>query len=249
MTAYLISLNALRENVRLLLEPLIDRLALQFLKLQEIDLLLQVPILRLTLQVLQILPLLLLLVLLVSDILLAQQPPPPLFHLLQLIFHLLSCQRIISVRLRCRGGSGCATQINCRPVILRVLRDHQASCGIILDGDEHSAIVPLGHDHLPLPENVIRSHLCEALLACDDVVELGLRVEQIFGDRPPGELLLPLKVIVDVEVLEGVVTEEAALVLDDVEDLPYRSLLLEVLAYRVQRDLLPFLLIEIDLAV
>jgi hypothetical protein len=74
----LIPLHALREYVRLLLEPFIDRLAFPLLKLEEGDLLLQVLVLLLTLQVLQVLPLFLLLVLLISDTLLAQEPPPPL---------------------------------------------------------------------------------------------------------------------------------------------------------------------------
>ena len=52
MATDLFPLHALREYVRLLLEPLIDRLALPLLKLEEGDLLLQVLVLLLTLQVL-----------------------------------------------------------------------------------------------------------------------------------------------------------------------------------------------------
>ena len=55
MAEVLLPLHALWEYVRLILEPLIYRLALHLLLLEQADLLLQVPILLLTLQILQIL--------------------------------------------------------------------------------------------------------------------------------------------------------------------------------------------------
>ena len=49
-------------------------------------------------------------------------------------------------------------------------------------------------------------------------------------------------------MLERVISQEAALGLHAIENLTHCRLALEGLSYRIKRDLLPFLLIEIDLA-
>ena len=82
--------------------------------------------------------------------------------------------------------------------------------------------------------DVARSHLSEALLAREDVVELGQRVEQVVRDLLPGKLFLHRQVIVNLKVLEGVVTDEVALVFHAVEDLTYCYLAQEGLGHRGQ---------------
>ena len=116
---------------------------------------------------------------------------------------------------------------------------------VILHGDINGAVLALGHDHLSLLEYIISRYSGETLLASlpQHMVELGLRIQQVVSDGLPSELLLLLQVVVDVEVLEGVITEEATLIFDLVEDLPDSSFALEVGCDRVQGDFLCLVLV------
>jgi len=92
---------------------------------------------------------------------------------------------------------------------------------VILQSNIDGAIFALGHDHLPLLEYVISRYSCKAFLAClsQNVMELGLGIQKVVSDGLPSELFLLLQLVVDVEVLEGVITKKTTLVFDLVEDL------------------------------
>ena len=91
-----------------------------------------------------------------------------------------------------------------------------------MHGNINGPVLALGHDHLSLLENVISRYSGETFLASlpQHMMKLGLRIQKVVSDGLPCKLLLLLQVVVDVEVLEGVITEEATLIFDLVEDLP-----------------------------
>jgi hypothetical protein len=93
---------------------------------------------------------------------------------------------------------------------------------VILHGNINGAVFSLSHDHLPLLEYVISCYSSKTFLAGlpQHMMELGLRIQKAVTDGLPSELLLLLQLVVDVEVLEGVITKETTLVFDLVEDLP-----------------------------
>ena len=115
---------------------------------------------------------------------------------------------------------------------------------VILHGNINGAILALGHDHLSLLEYVISRYSSKTFLAClpQHMMKLGLRIQKVVSDGLPSELLLLLQVVVDVEVLEGVITEEATLIFDLVEDLPDGCFALVIRRYRVHGDFLSLVL-------
>jgi hypothetical protein len=116
---------------------------------------------------------------------------------------------------------------------------------VILHGNIDGAIFALGHDHLPLLEYVISRYSREALLSGlpQHVVELGLGIQKVVSDGFPSELLLLLQLVVDVEVLEGVITKKTTLIFDLIEDLSDCRFALVIGRYRVQCDFLTLVLI------
>jgi hypothetical protein len=115
---------------------------------------------------------------------------------------------------------------------------------VILHGNINGAILALGHDHLSLLEYVISRYCSETFLAClpQHMMKLRLRIQKVVSDRLPSELLLLLQVVVDVEVLEGVIPKEATLIFDLVEDLPDGCFALVIGRYRVHGDFLSLVL-------